>query len=159
MSWLAIAGMIVSLFLIPLGLPGLWIMIGILALGAVYKMVGLLTLLVVLALAGIAELLEFIYMKRYTSKYGGSRKAFWGALGGGLLGVIVGAPIPIIGSIIAGFVGTFLGAFAVTWMETKDHASAGRVGYGVVMGRAVAAVAKTFAGLVILVVGISAFLL
>ena len=158
MSWLAIAGMIVSLFLIPLGLPGLWIMIGILALGAVYKMVGLLTLLVVLALAGIAELLEFIYMKRYTSKYGGSRKAFWGALGGGILGVIIGLPVPVIGSIIAAFIGSFVGAAAVTLAETRNAATARRVGWGAVIGRAAAAALKTFAGLVILVVGCFALL-
>ena len=158
MNWLAIAGMVISLFLIPLGLPGLWIMIGILAVGAIYKMVGVLTLLVVVALAGIAELLEFIYVKRYTDKYGGSRKAFWGALAGGLIGVFVGAPIPIVGSIIAGFIGTFLGAYAVTFAETRNTASASRVGYGVVLGRAVAAIAKTFAGLVILVLGVAAFL-
>lgn len=158
MIWLAIVAMVLSLFLIPIGLPGLWIMVGIVAIGAIYKVVGLVTLIGVVAIAAIAELLEFLVVKRLTSQYGGTRKAFWGAVGGGLLGVIVGVPIPIIGSVIAGFIGSFAGAAAVTYMETKNTESARRVGWGAILGRAFAAAVKTFAGLVILVIGAAALL-
>ena len=56
--------MVVALLVIPLGLPGLWIMVGVLAIGAVYKAVGLLTIAAVVVIAGIAELLEFVFVKR-----------------------------------------------------------------------------------------------
>lgn len=158
MIWLAIAALVLSLFLIPLGLPGLWIMIGVLAVAAIYKVVGLWTIVTVVAIASIAELLEFVFVKRLTGKYGGSRKAFWGALAGGIIGVIVGTPIPIIGSLIAGFIGSFAGAAAVSYAETRNTAMAGRVGWGAVLGRAFAAAIKTFAGCVILLLGVVALL-
>lgn len=158
MIYIGIIVMVLALFSIPLGLPGLWIMIAVLALATVYKMVGLLSLLTVVAVAVVAELLEFMLVKRLTDKYGGSRKAFWGAIGGGVLGVIVGLPVPVIGSIIAAFIGSFLGAAAVTFAETRDSTTARRVGWGALVGRAAAAAVKTFAGLVILVLGSFALL-
>ncbi|MGH7459611.1 MAG: DUF456 family protein [Longimicrobiales bacterium] len=153
MIWLAIAVMILGLLSIPFGLPGLWVMVGVLAVAAFYKAVGIITMLVVLFIAGLAELLEFLVVKRLTSRYGGSRKAFWGAIAGGIVGVIVGLPVPVIGSVIAAFVGSFAGAALVTLAETKKLDAAGRVGWGVVLGRALAAALKVFAGVAILVIG------
>ena len=153
MSILAVLLMVVALLLIPLGLPGLWIMVGVLAIGAVYKAVGLITIAAVVVIAGIAELLEFVFVKRLNERYGGSRKAFWGAIIGGIIGVFVGLPVPILGSVIAAFVGSFIGSAIVTLAETRDLRAAHRVGWGVVLGRALAAVVKVFAGMVILVIG------
>jgi uncharacterized protein len=153
MSILAVLVMVFALFAIPLGFPGLWIMVAVLAVGAVYKAVGLVTIVVVLLIAAIAELLEFVFVKRLNQRYGGSRKAFWGAIIGGIIGVIVGLPVPIIGSVIAAFVGSFIGSAVVTLAETRDLRAAHRVGWGVTLGRALAAVVKVFAGLVILVIG------
>ncbi len=153
MIWLALAVMVVALFVIPLGLPGLWIMVGVLALAALYKAVGLITLLIVVAVAGVAELIEFLVVNRLTARYGGSRKAFWGAIAGGIIGVMVGIPIPIVGSIVAAFFGSFVGAALVTLAETRKLDAAGRVGWGVVLGRALAAGVKVFAGVAILVLG------
>jgi uncharacterized protein YqgC (DUF456 family) len=159
MALVGVLVMVIGLLLIPLGLPGLWIMIGVLGVGAMTGLVGWAVVLGMLALAVIAEVLEFVIVKKQTTRFGGSRKAFWGALGGGLLGVMVGAPIPVIGSVIAGFIGSFAGAAAVTWLETKELSSAGRVGWGVVLGRAFSAFVKVAAGLVILVVGGAALLI
>jgi uncharacterized protein len=153
MAYLGIALMALSLFLIPLGLPGAWIMVAIVAAGAIYKMVGVLTVLLVIAIAAVAEILEFVFVKRLNTEYGGSKKAFWGAIIGGVLGVIIGLPVPVVGSIVAGFVGSFIGSAAVTLAETRNMQSARRVGWGVVLGRALAAVVKTFAGVLILVIG------
>jgi uncharacterized protein YqgC (DUF456 family) len=153
MSILALILMVVALLVIPLGLPGLWIMVGVLALGAVYKAVGLITIAAVVVIAGIAELLEFFFVKRLNERYGGSRKAFWGAIIGGIIGVFVGLPVPILGSVVAAFIGSFIGSAVVTLAETRDLRAAHRVGWGVVLGRALAAVVKVFAGMVILVIG------
>ena len=158
MSFLLIAGLIVGLLLIPIGMGGLWVMTGIVVAGYFLHMVSLTTVAVVVGIALFAELIEFAVLGKYTKKFGGSRKAFWGALVGGFAGVVVGAPIPIIGSIVAGFIGSFLGAAAVTVVETKDLGSARRVGFGAMVGRAMSAVTKTAAGLAILVLGAAAFL-
>ena len=121
-------------------------MVGVLAIGAVYKAVGLLTIAAVVVIAGVAELLEFVFVKRLNERYGGSRKAFWGAIIGGIIGVFVGLPVPILGSVVAAFVGSFIGSAVVTLAETRDLRAAHRVGWGVVLGRALAAVVKVFAG-------------
>ena len=159
MGVLALVAMVVCLFLIPLGLPGLWIMLGILTVGALGGAVGWGLLVSLVLVAGFAELLEFLAVQRMSARYGGTRKAFWGALAGGLIGAVMGAPVPIIGSLVMGLVGTFAGAALVTWMDVKDLGPAARVGLGALLGRSIAAVVKTAAGIVILVAGGAALLM
>src|SRR5690606_7368341 len=160
MIWaiLGILIMIPALFIIPLGLPGLWIMVAVLAAGALAGEVGLAPLATAVALAVAAELAEFLFVKLMSDRYGGSRGAFWGALVGGLVGVLIGAPIPVIGAVVAGILGTFLGAAAVTLWEQRNLPSAARVGWGVVLGRIFAITAKMAVGVVILVTGAWALL-
>jgi uncharacterized protein YqgC (DUF456 family) len=157
-TWILAAALVVGLLVIPLGLPGLWIMVGAIAVGAILSEVGFAVVVTTVCIAIAAELVEFVLVKRLTAQYGGSRNAFWGAIAGGTVGVIVGAPVPIIGSILAGLVGSFIGAGIVTYAETKELRAAHRVGWGAVVGRALSAVVKTAAGLAILVLGIAALL-
>src|SRR5688500_17789894 len=133
MAFIGIAVLVLALLSIPLGLPGLWIMIGVAAIGAITGEVGTFTLLACVLIAIIAEVIEFVLVRRLTKQYGGSRKAFWGAIGGGFVGVLIGTPIPIIGSIIMGMVGAFAGAAIVTYAETKQMGAAQKVGWGAVM--------------------------
>lgn len=158
---LAVLGMIVSLVLIPLGLPGLWIMIGILTAAVAGDEVSPWILGFLVVVAVLAELAEWAIVARTSARWGGSRKAFWGAIAGGILGILIGLPIPlpILGPLVAGLLGTFAGAAIVTLWETRALRSAGRVGCGAVLGRAFAAAAKTAAGVVILVVGGAALIL
>jgi uncharacterized protein YqgC (DUF456 family) len=149
--------MMVSLFLTPLGLPGNWIMMAIVGAGALHGDVSVVATVACLIIAVAAELLEFRFVQKSTDRYGGSKRAFWGAIAGGMAGIFIGIPVPIIGSIIAGFAGSFVGAAAVTWMEARDMGQAGRVGWGVLVGRAWAAAVKTAAGVIILVIGAAAF--
>src|SRR6478735_6535689 len=114
MPLLILAAVIVlSLILIVLGLPGLWIMV---ATAVVYNMIvpgdpiGWVSLIAVAVLALVAELLEFTMTGRYARKYGGSRRAGWGAIIGGMIGAFVGFPVPIVGPVIGGFLGSFAGA-------------------------------------------------
>ena len=158
MTWILILILVGALFTIPIGLPGLWIMIGVVAVGAIMKEIGIVVVLLTLAIAIFAELIEFFVVKRLTAQYGGSRKAFWGAIAGGTIGMFVGVPVPIIGSIVAGFIGSFIGAALVTYSETKEMRSAHRVGWGAVLGRALSAVTKTAAGLTILIITAAALL-
>jgi uncharacterized protein YqgC (DUF456 family) len=158
LSILAILIMGAALFLTPLGIPGLWIMVGVLAIGAIAGDVGVFVIVVCLALALGAEILEYFIVQKLNVRYGGSRLAFWGAIFGGVIGVIVGMPVPIIGSLIAGFLGTFAGAMVATLYETKRFDSATRVGWGVLVGRMWAAATKVAAGIVIFVLGATALL-
>lgn len=158
MSILGILVMGVALFLTPLGIPGLWIMVGVVAIGAITGDVGVLIIVTCVALALMAEILEFLIVQKLNVRYGGSRLAFWGAIFGGVIGVILGLPVPIIGSLIAGFLGSFAGAMAATLYETRRFDAAARVGWGVLIGRVWAAATKVAAGIVIFVLGSAALL-
>jgi uncharacterized protein YqgC (DUF456 family) len=153
-----VAVMVVSLFLTPLGLPGNWIMIGVLAVGAITGRIGAAPLIGLLLVAIAADVVEFFIVKRLNTRYGGSNRAFWGAIAGGVIGVVVGMPVPVLGSILAGLAGTFAGAVAVTLLERRTATAAARVGWGVLIGRAFSAAAKTAAGVVILVLGSAALI-
>ena len=142
-----------GLTLIPLGLPGTWLMIGAalvydwLVPGETY---GLWTIGGTLVLALVAEVLEFTVAKRYTERTGGSSRAGWGALLGGLVGAFAGVPVPIIGSVIGAFAGAFLGALVMEWTVRRDDtAGVVRVATGALVGRAVATAAKLGAGVAI----------
>src|SRR5258706_6280525 len=129
-----------SLLMIPLGLPGTWVMVAA-AVGysfLVAKSIGLVTLSSILGIALLAELLEFFVAGRYTKKYGGSSRSSWGAIIGGLVGVMVGVPIPIIGSVIGGFVGAFAGALLAEYSSGGGVEASTRVATGAVVGRGVA---------------------
>ena len=150
---LAIA--LVGLALIPLGLPGLW--------------------LIVLGIAGYGWLTDFrgdhgpLHCARrgpgrrwarrwkpwigfrFAQRYGGSRRAGWGALAGGLAGALVGVPVPLIGSVIGGFVGAFIGAALFEYTNARKSDVAARAGWGAVLGRAAAAAIKMGLGVVMTV--------
>jgi uncharacterized protein len=132
---LGILVMATALFLTPLGVPGLWIMVAVLALGAWLGDVSIMILGVCVTLAVAAEIAEFLIVQRLNVQYGGSRLAFWGAILGGVVGVILGMPVPVVGSIIAGFLGSFAGAALATLYETRrlDNAAAAKVAAGIVI--------------------------
>lgn len=154
----AVAVMALSLLLIPLGIPGLWIMVGIVAAGLAAGQISLGVFLLLLGLAIAAEVAEWVSVDRLGRRYGGSSRTFWGALLGGAVGVVLGAPVPVAGSLIGAFVGTLAGATLATWLDTRRVGGSLRAGWGALLGRTVAVGVKVFAGLVILVLGGGAFL-
>jgi uncharacterized protein YqgC (DUF456 family) len=150
-----------GLLLIPLGLPGLWIMVGgILAYGALtdFVTVGIGTIGLVLGLALAGEIFETVIGFRTTRRYGGSRRSGWGALRGGVVGAVVGVPVPLIGSVIGAFAGSFAGAALFELTASRRVDAAVSAGWGAVLGRAIAAALKIALGLVIAVVGVFAVL-
>lgn len=159
LATLGIVVMVAALLLTPLGVPGLWIMAGVLAVGAWAGAVGWTIVVIAALLAAAAELVEFLIVERMNVRYGGSRLAFWGAIAGGFAGVIIGMPVPVIGAIVAGFIGSFAGAAVATLYETKRIDRAAQVGWGTLIGRMWAAAAKVGAGVIILVIGSAALLL
>jgi len=150
---------LVSLILVPLGLPGLWVMVaGILGYGWLtdFRTVGVVTIAVALGLAFLGEIIEFWIGFRLTARYGGSRRAGWGALAGGIVGALVGVPVPIIGSVIGAFVGSFAGAALLEYLRAWSPDGAVRAGWGAVLGRVAGAAVKIALGVVLAVVGIFA---
>ena len=123
--------LLASLLIIPLGLPGTWLMI-VSAIGLNLltgdTRIGTVSLIGVSVLAIVGELLEFSLTGRYTRKYGGSRRAGWGAIIGGMVGAIMGVPVPLIGSMIGAFLGAFVGALVFEYTrQGADHRTATRV--------------------------------
>lgn len=158
---LALAGiaiMTVSLVLIPLGLPGLWIMLLVLGVGMWHGAVSPWVFFALLALTVVAEFLEWVAVDRLGKKHGGTRRTFWGALVGGLVGAVVGVPVPVIGSLLGVFAGTMIGASIATWTVVKDSEAALRAGWGALLGRSAAVALKTAAGLLILLAGSASLL-
>lgn len=148
---------ILALLMIPLGLPGTFLQVAAALVLTVatdgtrmgWPWVGLL-----LGLALVGELVEFVSGQWGARRYGGSRKAAWGALIGGLVGAVVGGiPLPLIGSIVMSFLGTFAGALIGEMHERRHLAPDLRVGYGAIVGRAIGVGVKLALGFLMLIVG------
>jgi uncharacterized protein len=143
---------LLSLVLIVLGLPGLWIMV---ASAVTYNLIvpgdpiGWFTLVAVAVLALVAELLEFTMTGRYARKYGGSRRAGWGAIIGGMIGAFVGFPVPIVGPVIGAFIGSFCGALVAELTGGSSAGDATRVAKGALIGRVMSTVLKIGIGFTI----------
>ena len=161
---LLVLALVVGLLLIPFGLPGTWLQVialGVFAWMGGFQQVSVLTLVVVVALAIVAEVAEFVLGGKYAAKYGGSRRAAWGAILGGLAGALIGAPIFIIGSVIGAFAGSFLGAALMEMTNSKDWRNpewrgAMRVGWGAFLGRLVATAVKSGLGVAIAAIAVLA---
>ena len=148
-------GIVAGLVLIPLGLPGLWVMVGALLIYGWltdFRSIGLAVIVIVLALAFVGEIIESWLGFRFARRYGGSSRSGWGALIGGIVGAIVGVPVPVIGSVIGAFLGSFVGAALFEYTATRKLHLATRVGWGSVVGRADAAAAKIALGVIIAVI-------
>src|SRR5213592_2692101 len=148
---------ILGLLLVPLGLPGLWVMVGgIVGYGWLtdFRSVGVATIGAVLGLAFLGEIVEWWLGFRLTRTFGGSRRSAWGALVGGIVGALLGVPVPIVGSVI----GAFPGAALFEYSLSRTTGTAVRAGWGAVVGRAAAAAAKIALGIVIAVIGVFAAL-
>jgi uncharacterized protein YqgC (DUF456 family) len=149
--------MLACLLAIPFGLPGLWLMavvlMGLLVIGQVSWTFALLGA----GAVALAEIAEFWVLKSFGERYGGSSKAFWGAVLGGMIGLFVGVPIPVVGPVITAFLGTFVGAGLVTFVETRSIERSARVGWGVLLARTTAVAMKV--GVAVALTGATAWAL
>ncbi len=149
-----VAILLLSLLMVPLGMPGLLVMV---AAAVGYKLlvpnggVGWFSVGIVAALAFFAEAAEWTLSARYAKRYGGSRRAEWGAIIGGMIGAFVGIPVPVlfVGPILGAFAGSFIGAFAAELSRGSEGRAATRVATGALVGRVVAAALKVAIGVAI----------
>jgi uncharacterized protein YqgC (DUF456 family) len=137
--------LLLSLVLIALGLPGLWLMI---ATAVTYNLlvppgpISWFTITCIIILGIIAEVIEFSLSGKYARKYGGSRRAGWGAIIGGMVGAFMGFPVPIIGPMIGAFVGAFIGAMAGELSTGRGAGASTKVATGALIGRVLATAVK-----------------
>ena len=158
-------GFIFSLSLNLVGAPGNWLM---LIIALIYYVLmpadspyafGLLILSMVLLFAVVGELLEFFTGAISTKKAGGSRRGMWfsiiGSVFGSFTGVLVGIPIPIIGSFIGALLfsgmGALLGAYYGELLEGKNSREAWEVGLSSFVGRVLGSLFKIICGLAALI--------
>jgi uncharacterized protein len=149
-----VAVLLLSLIMIPFGMPGTLVMF---AAALCYKLlvpqggIGWPTVAVVGVMMVIAEALEWSLSARFARKYGGSRRAGWGAVIGGMVGAFMGVPIPIVGSIVGAFAGAFAGALVFEMSAGSGGGTATKVAWGALLGRVTAAAIKVAIGLVMAV--------
>lgn len=145
LTTLFVLAMLVSIFVVPLGLPGTFIMV-VAAIAADYFAsagIGWFAIGLSFALAVIAEVFEWTLSAKFAIKYGGSKRAGWGALIGGFIGAFAGVPVPVVGSMIGAFAGAFLGALVAEFTQANSNAStATRVATGALIGKAAATAMK-----------------
>jgi hypothetical protein len=151
-----------GLLLVPLGLPGLWVMVlGVTGYGWLtdFRSVTAGLIVAVLGLATAGEVLESWLGFRLAQRYGGSRRTGWAALIGGLAGAVVGVPLPLVGSVVGGFAGAFAGAALAEYAYGRRVPQAVQAGWGALLGRAAATAAKLGCGVVIAVLAVYVVLL
>jgi hypothetical protein len=104
-----------------------------------FRFVGLGTLLVLAGMAGLTYLVEFAAAALGARKYGGSRRAMFGAVLGGVVGMAFGVPGILLGPIAGAVVGE------LSLQRTLDQAS--RAGFGTVVGMAIGMAGKLAIGI------------
>ena len=148
------AALLLGLIMIPFGMPGTLVMF---AAVLCYKLlvptggIGWATVVITGVLMIAAEGLEWVLTSRFARKYGGSRRASWGAVIGGMIGAFVGVPVPILGSVVGAFVGAFAGALAAEFSRGSGTGASTRVAWGALIGRVTGAAVKVAIGFVIVV--------
>lgn len=124
-----------------LSLSGTWVVFGATLLVAWKRwpaFPGISTLFIFLLLCIIAETAEAFAGAWGVQKRGGSKAAGWAAMGGGLLGMLIGTaviPVPIVGSLAGMIIGSFSCAFLVEHAKMKRADHAAHVATGAVLAR------------------------
>jgi hypothetical protein len=150
--------------LVPLGLPGTWLMIGLAVLAQMLGTIpftnaaslhfGWTLLGVCLAIGVGAEIVETM-AGAAGAKYGGAtRRGMIGAFVGGIVGAIFFTgllPIPIVGTIVGGLVGAFAGAWIgeASAEAQRDPQHRFRAALGAAAGKLAGTFGKLAAGVVI----------
>ena len=156
---------LVGFLLSCISLSGTWLVLGAGALLAWHNrpgFPGIWTLLALLAICVAVEAAEALAGVWGVRRRGGSKAAGLAALVGGLLGLFLGAfiPIPVIGSLIGMLAGSFGLAFLAEHARMKQTDHAAHVAAGAVLARLAVIFLKIGATLLlifILVVGLIAY--
>jgi len=150
---LLILGCLIGAAMTAVRLPGTWL-IAAAAVGYAWSeewsrtSLTLVSILIGLALFG--EGVEILASVVTARRAGGSRKAAWGGMLGGFLGMIFLSflvPIPIVGTMIGTLTGCFAGAALVEMSVRNDMSRGTKVGFFAAMGFVLGAVGKVVVAL------------
>ena len=134
-------------------LPGTWMVVAAAAAyGGYYhwQIITGWTLTALIAVALAAEVAELVTGIWFTRRSGGSRRAAWWGLVGGILGAfILSIPVPIIGTIIGAAAGCFAGALAAELSQDRHALHAAQVGIMAALGRTLGTVLKLAASIIL----------
>ncbi|MCP4546859.1 MAG: DUF456 domain-containing protein [bacterium] len=144
--------LLTCLILIPMGIPGNFIMLALALLTAWlghFQAISWLALIIMLAMVILAEVVEAALGSVMARKYGASWWGVGGAFIGGITGVILGtAVLPLIGSLIGAFIGSAVGAVLLeTWHLRRIDDEVLRAGWGAFIGKLLAALFKVSVGM------------
>lgn len=151
---LCVSGVIVSC----ISLSGTWFVTLATVLAAALRddaFPGYWTIGIFIAISIVVELAEAGAAAWGVARRGGSSAAGWAAMGGGLLGLILGGliPIPLVGSLIGMIAGSFGAAYLVELRRLKSEQKATHIATGAVMARVLTILLKVATTL-----GMAAFL-
>lgn len=104
-----------------------------------FQYIGIWTLLLLAGLAATTYVVEIAASALGAKKFGGSRRAMFGAVMGGFIGLLFGVP----GVILGPFVGAIIGELSL--QRSLDQA--GRAGFGTVVGLAIGIAGKLAIGM------------
>lgn len=159
---LLVGGLLASLFLALLQLPGLWLMLlvtggYIWATGAEHM--GVIPLFVMLMIAIVAEVVETLAAAHGARRAGAGKTAMFlsvvGAVVGGIfLSFII--PVPVLGTLVGVCLGAFMGAAAGEAIRGRDTNQSIKSGVGAVIGRLFGTVAKLSLGSIMLLIAVVA---
>ena len=154
---------LIGLIMSAISFSGTWVVTGaaVLAMwlsGPEFPGWGVVLLFLVLSIFG--EVIEAIAGAWGVSRRGGSKWAGFMAILGGLVGMVLGAfiPVPVIGSLIGMLVGSFVFVFLVERHRLKKDTHAAHIAMGAVIARVMVVFVKTALTLgmiVILIVGMA----
>lgn len=110
--------LLASVITVPFALPGIWIMVGLLALGtwAGLQPWGWEFVAAAAIVATLSEVFEHLISWTGVIKAGGTKEEAFGAMLGSFLGAIGGSfliPIPVFGGLAGLFAGAFIGAYVM----------------------------------------------
>jgi uncharacterized protein YqgC (DUF456 family) len=148
-------GLLAGWLLIPLGLGGNFILLGlalVVAIASGFTTIGWPALLIVGGAVGAGEVLEMLLGSLVAARYGASRRGQIGAFLGALIGGVAGtAVLPVIGSILGSFAGTAVGAIVAEKTGGSNRSAGLRAGWGAFVGRAMSIAVKMAIGAGIIV--------
>ncbi len=155
------------------GLPGNWLIVAAAAVYAwlvpadAWTAISWRAVVILVVLAVVGEIVEFAAGALGVSGAGGSRRgallAIVGSLAGGVVGLFVGLPIPVVGSLVSAVVFGGFGALAgamlgETW-KGRDFDTSLEIGKAAFVGRMLGTVAKLVVCTLMVVVGLGALVL
>jgi len=133
-AWLLGLGLVclVGVLCTVVRLPGTWLIV---AAAAGYgwftdwSHIGITFVAILAGVAAVGEVIELAMSAVTARKAGASRRAGWGALIGGFVGMFVfSLPLPLIGTIFGALVGCFVGALVAELTVKNEFVHGARVG-------------------------------